>query len=105
MTIFKGLNNMKDSIRFDHLRIGALFTTGPGDSMFIKLDNESGPHNIEGGNARFLKDGKIIFVPAMRLTNTPTKKNFFELADAYQWELICNRRSQLAPVYQEGVET
>jgi hypothetical protein len=95
---------MNKEIPFGHLRVGALFTTGPADSLFIKLDDDSELSNCEGGHALFLEDGKRIWVPAMRLTNTPTKKNFNELAEKYNWEIICNRNYQLAEQYREEVE-
>lgn len=94
---------MNKNFTFCNVPVGDLFVTGPGDTVFIKLDNEnmieSGTYpsgagvstSVPGGYCRDVATGERIWIPAVRCVHKPTREDFDQMADKYQWKQIAER--------------
>ncbi len=81
-------NNMSKHLTFADIPIGGLFVTGPADTLFIKVDNES-PKNLEGGRCFSLADGCSCWTPANRIVSLPKYRDFARAANNFLFRQVC----------------
>lgn len=85
---------MNKNYVFGDVPVGKLFVTGPGDRLFIKVDNETALRNLPGGHAFDVAEGDRIWVPENRIVTQPTVRNFNAAKTRYFWERVCEKAQQ-----------
>lgn len=78
---------MKTEPVFGEVPLGDLFVTGPGEDLFLKVDNlalsNKSDGNVLGGNAFNIADGKKIWIPGNRIVRRANRGNFLETYQRY----------------------
>ena len=89
-----------EHLTFEKIPVGGLFVTGPGDYMFVKIDESPSTDNVPGGRAFFLHDGRSNWTPDNRIVRLPTPRDFRQLAERYDWEQITRQNPKLCAQHQ-----
>jgi len=80
---------MPTHLTFADISVNGLFVTGPAETLFIKLDDDSILNNVPGGTAVMIEDGTKVWTPANRIVHKPKRKHFNRTAEQYLWDQMC----------------